>query len=192
MSRFLFDRVAEGDAVRLDPQMQAQIDLAAARDVEAGAHPVQHRQDLAGGIGLDRVEHPGQRQIVPQQLVGVGHDFEIDYQAWRRRMLFGEEAHGLFGDAASAHGALAARPDGRNVRRAGRARGFHRRGQRARLRNAQERSSTSLQYGNAATATADARVEPIPDEILGDVRPGRCGPAQESNHIDLPLGTGPR
>jgi hypothetical protein len=48
-----------------------------------------------------------------------------------------------------------------------------------------------LQYGKAATAAADALLKPAPRIKSAGIGQGHRGPAQKSNHIDLPLGTGP-
>src|SRR5207248_9667456 len=50
--------------------------------------------------------------------------------------------------------------------------------------------SSTLTAGFVGAATAAAARSP--DEARRLVRPGRCGPGRDCNHIDLPLGTGPR
>jgi len=78
---FFLDRVAKRQPVGGDPVAEAERDFTAARDIEAGALPAEHADDLGGRVGLDRIINPSERQIVPQRLIGRDDQVEIDDEA---------------------------------------------------------------------------------------------------------------
>ena len=88
---FLLDRVAERQPVGGDRVAEAELDFAAARDIETGALAVEHADDLGGRVRLDRIINPSERQIMPQLLIGFDDHIEVDDEARGLGSLFGKK-----------------------------------------------------------------------------------------------------
>ena len=82
----LLDGVAVGDPLWPDAERQAEIDLAQAGGVEAGAEARQPRQDLAGRIRLYGIEDAGGRQRLGERHEVMGHQVDIDHEAGRGQL----------------------------------------------------------------------------------------------------------
>ena len=93
---FLLYCVAEGQPLGGDTVVEAELDLAAARHVEAGALALEHRDDLRCRVRLHGVVDAGERQVPAQQIVGFCDHVEIDYQARRLGAIFGKETADSF------------------------------------------------------------------------------------------------
>ena len=170
--------------------------------------------DLRRRIGLHRVEHARERQVAAQLACRPRPTTSRSTtRHGRRRLLLGEKAGDLLVD----DGGLCDRlgrpcgagepcttfgmslPAGAATRAAASARatmssplrkwGSENANRNAGVERAPEcRSVQTARFaGSSAAATAG-----VPDMPGSGVRAGRCGPASDCNHIDLPLGTGPR
>src|SRR6185437_6668008 len=198
----LLDGVAEGDALGRHAAAEAELDLAAARHVEARAEPAQEIDDLASRVGLHRVEHLGERQVRPERLIGLADHVEVDDEARRLRLLLAEKALDLAVAVSLLVDLLLHFLQSFLPRRPARLHAHRRcpprseggwskvgsgQGRRSAVPWTRRSAQTARFTGSSTTAAAGD-----PDKPGRIVRPGRCGPESYSNHIDLPLGTGPQ